>query len=91
MISPVSSNGCSFVDYDIRSTAELLAQVPSKQIARQITVRDADLFKSIVAEHLESCSWQGPDKYVKSPSVASMIQHFNEVYYDLILVIVIPF
>jgi len=54
-------------------------EVDPIEIARQLTLIDFDLFRSIASKELLSLSWQKSDKEKRSPNLLKMIYRFNEV------------
>jgi hypothetical protein len=67
------------------SLVQDITSIPPKIIARQLSLIDAESFKLVTRGALESLAWSGPDKWKKAPSVAQMIQQFNQVCFISLL------
>lgn len=68
-----------------------LAGIPSEmqfmtfhpeEVARQLTIIEFEIFKSIKVGECLSQNWAKKDKQMKSPNILKMIQRFNKVFRD---------
>ncbi len=49
-----------------------------EEIARQLTLIEFDLFKSIRPSEFIKCNWMSKDKEKKSTTILQLIQRFNK-------------
>ncbi|KAJ3182279.1 RasGEF [Gaertneriomyces sp. JEL0708] len=56
-----------------------LLDVSPKETARQLTLMDSEVFRSINRDELASIAWTGAYKYDRTPSIVAATQHFNKI------------
>ncbi|KAJ3318360.1 RasGEF [Boothiomyces sp. JEL0866] len=60
------------------STVDKL-EIPAKELAGQLTIMSANLFKSIPRKELETMGWTGADKEQVTPNIVKSTVHFNNL------------
>lgn len=53
--------------------------VSAKEIARQLTITDSELFRRVNRDELNSLSWSGPNKRTSAPTITACTESFNKV------------
>ncbi|KAJ3185669.1 hypothetical protein HDU87_000293 [Geranomyces variabilis] len=56
-----------------------ILDIPQKDIARQLTLMDSEVFRGVTREELASIAWTGPEKLTRAPAIVATTQHFNQV------------
>ncbi|KAJ3162038.1 hypothetical protein HDU86_005736 [Geranomyces michiganensis] len=56
-----------------------ILDIPQKDIARQLTLMDSEVFRSVTREELASIAWTGSEKLTRAPAIVATTQHFNQV------------
>ncbi|XP_058807330.1 ras-specific guanine nucleotide-releasing factor RalGPS2 isoform X2 [Phymastichus coffea] len=59
--------------------ATVATEIPTEDLAGQLTLLDACVFKSIQPEELSSCSWNKKNKLTVAPNVVAFTRRFNHV------------
>lgn len=59
--------------------ATVATEIPAEDLASQLTLLDAGVFKCIRPEELSSCSWNKKNKLLVAPNVVSFTRRFNHV------------
>ena len=54
-------------------------EVPLLEVARQMTLIEHDLYRSIQPWEFFKCGWSKADKEKTSPNILAMVQRFNQV------------
>ncbi|XP_016841817.1 ras-specific guanine nucleotide-releasing factor RalGPS2 isoform X1 [Nasonia vitripennis] len=57
--------------------ATVATEIPAEDLASQLTLLDASVFKCIRPEELSSCSWNKKNKLLVAPNVVSFTRRFN--------------
>ncbi|KAI9003268.1 hypothetical protein BC832DRAFT_99953 [Gaertneriomyces semiglobifer] len=87
--SPMTSGGKDKLGWHTRSPSMSLKadivvfdllDVSPKETARQLTLMDSEVFRSINRDELASIAWTGAYKYDRTPSIVAATQHFNKVF-----------
>ncbi|KAI3651563.1 hypothetical protein MP228_002866 [Amoeboaphelidium protococcarum] len=65
--------------FDKSASITDILSVPPLVLAQQIALIDAQLFRNVARQDLESMSWTGSDRWTKAPTIALMIQSFNQI------------
>lgn len=68
----------------LSSRSTLSFDIPSEDLASQLTLLDINVFKSIKPEELSSCAWNKKNKLFAAPNVVSFTRRFNHVCHNLI-------
>lgn len=64
--------------------ATVATEIPAEDLATQLTLLDACVFKSIRPEELSSCSWNKKNKLTIAPNVVAFTRRFNHVCADFL-------
>lgn len=63
-------NRCSIIE---------VTRIPAEDVAAQLTLIDAELFKNVDLEELYSCGWIKKNKQQIAPNVVAYTRRFNHV------------
>ncbi|KAJ3021680.1 RasGEF [Thoreauomyces humboldtii] len=56
-----------------------ILDVPPKDLARQLTLMDSEVFRGVPRDELASIAWTGSDKLARAPQIVATTQNFNQV------------
>eukprot|EP00003_Mantamonas_plastica_P015928 TRINITY_DN2674_c0_g1_i2.p2 TRINITY_DN2674_c0_g1~~TRINITY_DN2674_c0_g1_i2.p2 ORF type:complete len:364 (+),score=121.49 TRINITY_DN2674_c0_g1_i2:2355-3446(+) len=59
------------------SPSMLFLTLPAKELAKQITMRDFNIYKQITSRELLDLAWSKPALQHRAPNVLDLIKHFN--------------